>query len=144
MPYRLTLMENLPADPPSELDVRYTYNNGNDPTTWRVDAVGDVTNEFVITVNAPVDLINIPNVETKRLIAHYPVEPITREIVISSVQSPMVSDDDFDAEQTSYSVGIKMDDDTANKLKKWHFHAPWIQGRAGRRRGQPAYLVQDR
>jgi hypothetical protein len=100
MPYRLTLAENLPADPFSALDVHHTYNNGNNPNTWRVTAVSQAPNDNVITVNAPVDLINIPNVATRTLIAHYPVAPITRTIVILSVQAPVFSDTESDTEQT--------------------------------------------
>lgn len=85
---RLTLMETLPADAPSQLDVVYTYNNGTPPSTWTVTATGANTNTSVIVVNNPpgVNLITQQNVLTRKLIAHYPVQPYTREFVISSVQ----------------------------------------------------------
>jgi hypothetical protein len=85
---RLTLMENLPATPPAALNVAYTYSNGNPPNNWVVNAVGVDTNTNVIVVNNPpgINLVTQPNVATRKLIAHYPVPPLTRDIVISSVQ----------------------------------------------------------
>lgn len=85
---RLTLVENLPSQAPAALNVVYTYNNGNPPSNWGVNAVGADTNTNVIVVNNPpeVNLVTQPNVATRKLIAHYPVAPTQIDIVISSVQ----------------------------------------------------------
>jgi len=85
---RITLMETLPANAPAGIDIRYTYDNGNPTDTWQVVVVGANTDTSVVNVNNPggVNLVTRQNVATRRLIGHYPVPPIVREFVISSVQ----------------------------------------------------------
>ncbi len=91
---RLTLLENLPAQVPAALNVEYTYNNGSPTENWPVLAIGANINTNVITVNNPpgINLVNRPNVATKTLIAHYPVAPTTRRIVISSVIAALANE----------------------------------------------------
>lgn len=86
MPYRITLQETLPAAPPSALEVRFTYPAPTPPTQWPVTAVGPDVNTAVVVVNCAHNLLNVPNVRTRTLIAHYPVAPIVRELAISSIQ----------------------------------------------------------
>lgn len=119
--YRLTLLENLPANAPSALQVRYTYNNGNPPNTWAVNAVGPDTDTAVVVVNTAANLVNVPNVETRRLIAHYPTPPHNREFVISSLQSPMLAGAVEDLGGTSYEVKIAMDQNTVTLLNQGNF-----------------------
>ncbi|MBD2612739.1 MAG: hypothetical protein RMY62_032075 [Nostoc sp. ZfuVER08] len=104
---RLTLTETLPAQVPSQLDVVYTYNNGNQPSTWRVTATGATTDTSVIVVNNPpgVNLITQQNVATRKLIAHYPVQPNAREFVISSVQ-PSLIEENYNIMSTLYTINL--------------------------------------
>ncbi|HEV7885180.1 MAG TPA: hypothetical protein VGO81_16525 [Solirubrobacteraceae bacterium] len=121
MPYRLTLLQDLPANPPSALDVRYTYNNGHHPSTWQVTAVGPDTDTAVVRVNCAVDLRNVPNVKTRTLIAHYPTQPHTREFPISSVQATFAGAEVAGPEATEYSVDISMDENTLDALSDGNF-----------------------
>jgi hypothetical protein len=151
MPYRLTLLENLPANAPSVLTVTYTYNDGSPTTVWPVVAVGSDTNTAVIIVNCAHSLIAAPNVATRTLNAHYAVPPNLRDITISSVQLPHEAEDghgepngsgsheaedghgepngngshdhfyDMSADSTPYAVTIKMTQDTVNALSEQGF-----------------------
>jgi hypothetical protein len=122
MLFRLTLMETLPANPPAALQVRFTYRNGTPPTTWPVSAVGPDFDTAVLVVNCAANLLNVPDVATRTLIAHYPHAPFTRDFAISSVQMPLADDDAAETVQaTPYSVDIAMNQDTVTALKEGRF-----------------------
>ncbi|MEA2130725.1 MAG: hypothetical protein QOJ85_3616, partial [Solirubrobacteraceae bacterium] len=121
MPYRLTLLQDLPANAPAALDVRYTYNNGQHPSTWQVTPVGPDTDTAVVNVNCAVNLRTVPNVKTRTLIAHYPTQPHTREFPISSVQTTFAGTDVAALEATEYSVDITMDQKTLDALNDGNF-----------------------
>jgi hypothetical protein len=116
MPYRITLMQDLPANTPSALDVRYTYNNGQPPSTWQVTPIGKDKDTAVVNVNCAVNLRTVPNVKTRTLIAHYPTQPHTREFPISSVQATFAGAELAAPDATEYSVGISMDQSTLDAL----------------------------
>lgn len=133
MPYRLTLLENLPPQAPAALTVTCTYNNGNAPTVWNVQAVGADTNTAVLVVNCAQNLLNIPNVATRTLNAHYPQAPNVRNIAISSVQpsaaalggqpaNPSSLTHQETAMSTSYSINIAMSQATVTGLTDQKFN----------------------
>src|SRR4051812_35921344 len=110
MPYRLTLLDNLPAQPPNALEVRYTYTDGTPATTWALQPVGPTVNTNVLVANcAGHNLLAPQHVHTRTLVAHYPVAPVTREITISSVQPSMSDEIESEAPMAAnYSVTISM------------------------------------
>jgi len=120
-------MQDLPADAPAALQVSYTYSN--QPTqTWHVQAVGPATNRSVIVVDAAVDLINEPNVTSRKLLAHYPTSPIPREFVISSVLPALLLEEEMTDDSptlklgaTPYSVTINMPQATVDALTNGNY-----------------------
>lgn len=142
--YRLTLMENLPNRAPAALDVEYTYDNGQRPSTWRVTAIGPDTDRAVVVVNSPVNLSNVPNVKTRKLIGHYPVDPITREFVISSVQPPAVAHDSAELlAATPYNVSITMSQNTVEALNAGNFSLFGFKGVKTTMPGKPLVWFQS-
>lgn len=116
MPYRITLAQNLSANQPAALQVRYTYTNGAPASTWGVTPVGQDTNTAVVVVNAPVNLVTVQNVATRTLLVHYPSSPNPQEIAISSVQPSQPTGTLVDAGATGYSVQITMSQATVDGL----------------------------
>jgi hypothetical protein len=118
MPYRLTLLETLPAQAPSALQVEYTYGDGTPTTTWDVQAVGAETNVAVINVNCAHNLLTPQPVSTRTLLAHYPAAPNLRRISISSVQPPQeLGNEEVMATPTPYEIDISMNGQTVNALQ---------------------------
>ena len=85
MPYRITLLQNLPNRAPAALDVRYEF-NGAPTQTWRLTNVNPDRDVAVFTADCAVNLINQLNVRSRTVIGHYPAAPNTEERQISSVQ----------------------------------------------------------
>ena len=86
MPYRLTLVQNLPNRPPSAMHVNYTFRNAP-PANWPVQPVGAAPQDTAVAVvNCGTNLLTQQNVQSRTLTTDYPTPPTTVVTQISSVQ----------------------------------------------------------
>ena len=86
----ITLVENLPNRPPNALDIECTFNNGAPAQQWRLPfALGQPlpqnAAQFSCLPVPGVNLVTMPNIQSRTVIAHYPVAPITERFQVSSV-----------------------------------------------------------
>lgn len=86
MPYRLTLVQNLPNRTPSAMNVNYTF-RAAPPASWPVTPVGAPPQDTnVAVVNCGANLVTQQNVLSRTLTTHYPTPPTDVVTGISSVQ----------------------------------------------------------
>lgn len=127
MRYRITLAQNLPAQPPNAAYVTYHYRDGTS-NWWHIQFVGPDTNRAVVVVDCAGNLLNRQNVLSSTLDVHYAHPPHQMDIPITSVQPPLAADAHpttltGDAPMaTPYSVTITMNQTTVNALSTGGFY----------------------